>query len=271
MPTIPQSFSALSSRQPLQHDSITPESPQLSHLPIPAPSPSSDENTSIPAFVGPSEPLTTLVDISSTLHQFPSRQNTPESSNTPLIPLLYTGLNAGPQAGTVVGATIGAVFGFIFLCWLIYVAINARGTGLIEGDAGTEDIVISRRSEHSSRRKQRRSRARSEVSESTRRSHSPRRRNERIIVQETVRRETSRAPPRSSHSVREEFVEARESERRVDGDDVVEVLEEHSSEQSSEPPPRRKSGYRTVDPNAYGGGNYAQRDIERDRIRSSRR
>ena len=49
--------------------------------------------------------------------------------------------------------------------------------------------------------------------------------------------------------------------RRVDGDDVVEVIEEHT-------PPRRKkghrsSGYRSVDPNAYAGGGYPQHSIRR--------
>ena len=49
--------------------------------------------------------------------------------------------------------------------------------------------------------------------------------------------------------------------RRVEGGDVVEVIEEHT-------PPRRKkghrsSGYRSVDPNAYAGGDFPQHSVRR--------
>jgi len=42
-------------------------------------------------------------------------------------------------------------------------------------------------------------------------------------------------------------------------DDVVEVIEEHSPER----PARRKSGYRTVDPAEFGGGNEPRRKLGR--------
>lgn len=65
---------------------------------------------------------------------------------------------------------------------------------------------------------------------------------ERIIRQERIVRDSSRAPPiqvpRNSYIVQEE-----RTERRVDGDDVVEVIEEEGSSVA----PRRKSkrgGYR---------------------------
>ena len=64
----------------------------------------------------------------------------------------------------------------------------------------------------------------------------------------------------------------RSPERRVPGDDEVVVVEEQSDLQS---PPRRRdserrrsrrsSGYRSVDPNLYAGGNYPQHPIPRRR------
>ena len=76
--------------------------------------------------------------------------------------------------------------------------------------------------------------------------------------------EPIRSPEREIHEVEVE------EERRVDGDDVVEVIEEQSVS-TAEPPRRKKSGYRTVDPNQYGGGNYPQREIyDSDRRKSKR-
>jgi hypothetical protein len=80
-------------------------------------------------------------------------------------------------------------------------------------------------------------------------SRSPGRR-ERIIRQERIVRD-SMPPPREPSRIRESVYvdEVRGGERRVDGDDIVEVIEEHSS--VGVPPPRRKSkrasgGYRSV-------------------------
>lgn len=55
--------------------------------------------------------------------------------------------------------------------------------------------------------------------------------------------------------------------RRVDGDDIVEVIEEHSD---IGPPrrqhrARRSSGYRSVDPELYAGGDYPQHKVYHER------
>ena len=98
-------------------------------------------------------------------------------------------------------------------------------------------------------------------------------------MSETRRTERSRArqpsvppPVTVSESREHESVFEETRERRVEGDDVVEVIEEHS-ELSSEPKRKSKrSGYRTVDPNAYAGGDYPQRSVYDDgRRRSSGR
>ena len=97
---------------------------------------------------------------------------------------------------------------------------------------GEEEVIVRRERSHRSRR--------SEIREISR---SPR--PARIVVEE---RQARTVPV---------VVEDRGSRR--DGDDVVEVIEEHT-------PPRRKkghrsSGYRSVDPNAYAGGNYPQHSV----------
>lgn len=86
-------------------------------------------------------------------------------------------------------------------------------------------------------------------------SRSPR--TDRVIRQERVVRDTSRAPPRSSFIVDERPP----VERRVDGDDVVEVIEEHSSVAPRRKSRRNSSGYRSVDPILYAGGNYPQQVV----------
>ena len=161
-------------------------------------------------------------------------------SQTVAIPATYSGLNAGPAPGTVVGIVLGSVAGFLFLLWLIYLATGAaRGGGVVV----EEEVIRPRRRRSRSPRSTRRSRSRSEVIEVRSRSP-PRPRTERVIIEETIR---SSAPP------------PREVER---DDDIVEVIEEHS------PPPRRRSsnrqsGYRTVDPDAYGGGSRPLRKVSR--------
>ena len=85
-------------------------------------------------------------------------------------------------------------------------------------------------------------------------------------MEERRRQERSRAPdpepePLSPETEREHVeVEERETERRVEGDDVVEVIEEQS-DITPEPPRRKKSGYRTVDPNEYGGGSFPTHEL----------
>ncbi|KAI4255565.1 MAG: hypothetical protein LQ352_002509 [Teloschistes flavicans] len=159
-----------------------------------------------------------------------------------LIPETYAGLNKGPPPGTVVGIVLGAVAGFLLLLWLIYTCVNFANT---RGVSTYEEETIVRRRSRSPRSSRRspprspsrhapsRSRSRSEVIEVSRHRSPPRRetRRETVILEERIRPSVQRE------------------------DDVVEVIEEHSP-----PPPRRSSasrrpsGYRTVDPTAYGGG-----------------
>lgn len=190
------------------------------------------------------------------------------------IPTVYQGLNSGPAPGAVVGIVLGSVLGFIFLIWLLWILSN--GSSFIKTNRDEEeDIVVSRHRTHTSDR--RRSR-RSEMSQKPPRS--PRR--DRVYRQERISRDFP-VPPRSpgTSRVRGETVfvdrEPPIIERRVDGDDIVEVIEEHSSVGGA--PPRRKSkrassgyrsvsnfqpspqppgGFRTVDPDQYAGGNYPQ-------------
>jgi len=153
-----------------------------------------------------------------------------------IIPTTYGSINSGPAPGTVVGIVLGSVGGFLLVLWLIYTCSTLGGVN--RGSDYAESVVVrDRRKSHGSRST--RSRRMSETVE-VRRAPTPVRivrepeRVERIIVEE--RRETRR-------------------ERSRGGSDEVVVIEEHS-------PPRRskskrekekESGYRTVDPLAYGG------------------
>ncbi|KAK4498198.1 hypothetical protein PRZ48_010855 [Zasmidium cellare] len=152
------------------------------------------------------------------------------------IPTQYAGLNAGPAPGAVVGIVLGSIVGFLLIIWLLWIA--SSGSGFIRSTALTEeDVVVRRRSRSRGTR-------RSHRTEMT--SRSPRR--ERVVRQERIVRD-SVPPPREPSRIRETILvnESRPPpERRVEGDDIVEVIEEHSS--VGVPPPRRKtrrsSGYR---------------------------
>lgn len=182
------------------------------------------------------------------------------------IPTVYNGLNAGPAPGAVVGIVLGSVVGFILIVWLLFfLSQNQRAS--IEG----ESVYIEqrRRSRSPRSRSSRHTRSRrtreSEVREVSR---SPR--PERVVVEERRTREVEREPPVVvRETVREPPVivrEERREERRVEGDDIIEVMEEQS-DVTPEPTPRRKSsnrrstGYRSVDPNQFGGGDYGQREV----------
>lgn len=153
------------------------------------------------------------------------------------IPTVYYGLDSGPDAGTVVGATLGSVAGFILLVWLIQTLSSGRNK------QPDEEVII--RHERSPRRRRR--------SEMRSVSRGP----ERVIRQERIVRDSSRAPPQP---MRSSFVV--EPERRVEGDDIVEVIEEQSSVGAPRrKPSRRGSGtYRSVDPLMYDDRGYALRD-----------
>lgn len=166
------------------------------------------------------------------------------------IPSTYGNLNDSQPPGNIVGIVFGSVAAFFFVVYLIYLCLNARG-GRNEIIADEEIVVRERRGSRSSRRAETIEVSRSSSS-SSRSSRPPRRsparetRTERIIVEER------RAPP-----------VARD-------DDIVEVIEEHD-------PPRRvrssrtrpESGYRTVDPDRYGGGIRPVHEVVREK--SSRR
>lgn len=161
------------------------------------------------------------------------RQGTPS-----IIPTTYGSINSGPSPGTVVGIVLGSVGGFLLILWLIYTCLNF---GNASSDSSyTESVVV---------REHRKSR------------HGGSTRSRRVSETVEVRRERSpvrivRPPPPVERIIVEERREVRQERSRSrsrGGSDEVVVIEEHS-------PPRRKksvkeerSGYRTVDPNAYGG------------------
>lgn len=145
------------------------------------------------------------------------------------IPTTYDTINNSPAPGAVAGITLGAVFGSIFILWLILLIISTyirRGTVV-------KTEIIEKHNHHRSRSRSRRSRSRG-----TRR------------VKEEVRIERSVSRP-----AREESVVVEEEE-----DDIVEVIEEHSPERR---PSKRASGFRTVDPAEFGGGNAPRRKLSR--------
>ncbi|KAJ9648890.1 hypothetical protein H2199_000803 [Coniosporium tulheliwenetii] len=183
--------------------------------------------------------LTTASTSSTTLQK---RQTQQTQDITGIIPSYYQDLNSGPAPGTVVGIVLGSVLGFLLLCWLIS-SVAGQGNGNeIEGE---------------------------EVMREASRSPRP----QRIIVEERRQSMPPPMPPMQAPPMpmppmpRQVVVEERiERERRVSGDDIVEVIEEHSDVG----PPRRKhnrrsggGGYRSVDPDRYAGGNYPQHEVRR--------
>jgi hypothetical protein len=173
--------------------------------------------------------------------------------------------------GTVAGIVIGAVFGFLLLSMLLWWA--AYGTyGANVGDT-TEEIVEVRRHPRSRSPRSRRSRRSSGYVDEIRhvsRSRSPRRRTE-IVEERVEERFPMPGPPplrprsRSPRIMRETII-VDDRSRRHSGDDEVIVIEE-SSDMSSIPPPRRhrskrNNGYRPVDPERFGGEDYARRDVD---------
>lgn len=167
------------------------------------------------------------------------------------IPTTYQGLNAGPQPGTVVGIVLGSVAGFLLILWLIYTCASLGGNSFNlpwGGGGGRDTTIIEEEVIHRRSRSPRpsRSRSRSETIEvaSTHRSPSRRgsSRRETIVVEE---RRTSRpAPPPE--------------------DDIVEVIEEHSPvRRTTRKESRRTSGFRTVDPAEFGGGDRPMRKVSR--------
>jgi len=202
--------------------------------------------------------------LSRTLPSLLRRQTTTVTATPlPIIPATYSGLDAGPGSGTVVGIVFGSVAGFLLLLWLIYTCFNLGGAWNARSSVVEEEVVHRR-----SRSPRRSSHSRSEVievrersrhvspsrhapspspspSRSPSRTHSPppRRepRRETVIIEETTRR-----PARSERE-----------------DDIVEVIEEHSPLRRERRTSGRQSGFRTVNPDALGGGNEPVRKVGR--------
>lgn len=131
--------------------------------------------------------------------------------------------NDGPGAGAVVGIVLGSVAGFLLLAWLLFTLTNNSRNHI----AGEEEIVVRRPRRNSHSHRSRRG-TRSEVREYDR---SPRRSGGRSTV---IVEERRHSRPRS--------IVVEESRRRVPGDDMVEVIEEHDEYERRRS--RRGSGYR---------------------------
>ncbi|MCJ1449165.1 MAG: hypothetical protein MMC23_009684 [Stictis urceolatum] len=167
------------------------------------------------------------------------------------IPTTYKDLNTGPAPGVVAGIVLGSVAAVLLVLWLIYTCFNLGGGGGVTRNVEVEEVVRTR--SHRSRSPRRvRSRSRSEVievrspprRERERRERSSRR--ETIVIEESRRREPERV------------------EESVLGDDIVEVIEEHSPAPRRERRERRvSSGYRAVDPEQFGGGDRPRRKVSR--------
>ena len=163
-----------------------------------------------------------------------------------IIPTTYSGLNAGPVPGTVVGIVFGSVAGFLLVLWLIYSIFMAQGWNSTSVE---EEVVVSRRRSRSPRR-------------SSPRRSSPRRPPSSRSHSEVIEVSRQRSPPR--RETRRETVIVEETRRPAPrDDDIVEVIEEHSPPRRVRRESRRESGYRTVDPEAFGGGNRPLRKVSR--------
>ncbi|EMC95561.1 hypothetical protein BAUCODRAFT_493994 [Baudoinia panamericana UAMH 10762] len=162
-----------------------------------------------------------------------------QSGGLPAIPQYYQ--YSGPSPGAVVGIVLGSVAGFLLLMWLFW-SLSQGNTFLTSNRYEEEDVVVRRRSRSPRSHRSRRT----EMS-----SRSPPARRERVIRTERIVRDIP--PPREPSRIRETVIVEDlppRMERRVDGDDIVEVIEEHSSlGGGGAPPPRRKTrrsggGYR---------------------------
>ena len=162
------------------------------------------------------------------LKRGPQLQARQLNANIDAIPNVYR--YDGPSPGVVVGIVLGSVAGFLLILWLLWVL--SSGGGFVRSSRYEEDDYYSRRSRSPrSRRGSRRTEMRSRSG--------ARRERDRIIRQERIIRDAN--PPREPSRLRETVIvdDLPRAERRVEGDDIVEVIEEHSSIGA---PPRRGSG-----------------------------
>ena len=182
---------------------------------------------------------------------------TATSSPNPIIPATYSGLNTGPSSGEVVGIVFGSVAGFLLVLWLIYTCFSLGGAA--PASSVVEEEVVVRRRSGSSRRPPS-SHSRSETIEVTRTRERSRSRSRSRSPP------PPRSPPRRETSRREtiHIEEIRRASRPPPQDEIVEVIEEHSPvRRESRRSSGRQGGYRTVDPNALGGGDRPMRKMSR--------
>ena len=151
-----------------------------------------------------------------------------------IIPTYYN--MSGPKPGTVVGIVLGSVAAFLFIAWLLFTLTNGNATaGGTTTMAGEEEIVVRKR-RNSQGRHSRASRRGQEVREVSR---SPRQSGGRSQIIVDGRRYSGVDERR--HSGRRQRDSIVEERRRVPGDDVVEVIEEH--EEYRERRGSRRGGY----------------------------
>ena len=164
------------------------------------------------------------------------KRQTAQSGSIVAIPITYAGLNDGPSPGEVAGIVLGSVGGLLLALLLLYF-------GLRLGGYFSQTTVIEEREVIRERRRSR-SDSRSEMSER--------------------RSEHSHRPPRREVRREEIIVEARTSRVDPPEDDIVEVIEEHSPERRpNRRESKRMSGFRTVDPDEFGGGDRPMRRVSK--------
>ena len=177
---------------------------------------------------------------------------------TTIIPADYSNIDSSESPGTVIGIVLGSVGAFLLILWLMYTLMGGNITAGASSDVASVVIRERKRSRRGSSRRTSSRRESVEVREVRRPPVV-----ERIVVEE--RRESRPAPT------------AVVVESSVGSEDEVVVIEEHSpprrassSKKVKEVREVRESGYRPVDPLAYGGGDRPLRDVERRGSRRSR-
>ncbi|RFU25937.1 hypothetical protein B7463_g10402, partial [Scytalidium lignicola] len=182
--------------------------------------------TSPEAISSPLQPLPRSPDTFTTIARRSFSSLFRRQSNTAIIPASYGNIDSGPAPGTVVGIVLGSVGGFILLLWLFYTCMSPGNWWVRD----TQSEVIVRRPHRS--------------------------RSRRTTEKVEIRRERSSVRPVAQETIiveEERHVRRSRSRSRSSSDDEVVVIEEHSPPRKSKKKGHRDSGFRTVDPLAYGG------------------
>jgi hypothetical protein len=186
---------------------------------------------------------------------------------TTVIPADYSNIDSSQPPGTIIGIVLGSVAGFLLILWLLYTLMGGNMNAGASSDVGSVVIRERKRSRRGSSRRGSSRRESVEVREVREvRRERPVPVVERVIVEE--RRESRPAP-------------AVVVESSIGTEDEVVVIEEHSPPRRASGSKRvkevrevrevRESGYRPVDPLAYGGGDEPLRDVDRRGSRRSNR